>query len=215
MDCIIACRIHLKEVLELGVERRGRAELKPAKYRVILADRTYRGEIQVGITFTPKVNWTTTHRKLKKNEHLERNHAKYLAWLEQAVLYRPRGPPVFPNCIFFFLLAFFFWNEISYVIETKGGPPPCEWISFWWAHHVFGVPKKLKHQHQFSDCWLKSGPKCWLSCNYHCLFLGFVCLIFLCLCLGLSFGVCFGFEFTDGRRKAPRLGGLEAQLALA
>lgn len=46
----------MKEVLELGVERRGRAELKPAKYRVILADRTYRGEIRVGITFTPKVN---------------------------------------------------------------------------------------------------------------------------------------------------------------
>lgn len=49
------CRIHLKEILEEGIEK-GRAEVQPTRYRVILADRTYRGDINVGLSFTAKVS---------------------------------------------------------------------------------------------------------------------------------------------------------------
>ncbi|KAL3521108.1 hypothetical protein ACH5RR_019257 [Cinchona calisaya] len=45
--------IYLKELLELGVEN-GKAEIHPRKYSIVAGDQTYSGEIQVGITFTPK-----------------------------------------------------------------------------------------------------------------------------------------------------------------
>jgi hypothetical protein len=41
-------------LLALGVEK-GTAELQTQKYRVVNADKSYRGEIQVGVTFTLKV----------------------------------------------------------------------------------------------------------------------------------------------------------------
>lgn len=46
--------IYLKDLLSLGVEK-GTAELHPTKYSVIRADGSYRGELQVGVVFTPKV----------------------------------------------------------------------------------------------------------------------------------------------------------------
>ncbi|CDP00102.1 unnamed protein product [Coffea canephora] len=45
--------IYLKELLELGVEN-GKAEIHPQKYSIVASDQTFSGEIQVGITFTPK-----------------------------------------------------------------------------------------------------------------------------------------------------------------
>ncbi|KAL2558213.1 Calcium-dependent lipid-binding (CaLB domain) family protein [Forsythia ovata] len=45
--------IYVKELIELGVEK-GKAELHPQKYRVVSTNKTYHGEIQVGITFTSK-----------------------------------------------------------------------------------------------------------------------------------------------------------------
>lgn len=61
------CSIYLKELLELGVEN-GKAEIHPRKYSIVASDQTFSGEIQVGITFTPKVfvwdffnaKWTTS-----------------------------------------------------------------------------------------------------------------------------------------------------------
>ncbi|EYU33217.1 hypothetical protein ABFS82_06G145600 [Erythranthe guttata] len=43
--------IYVKELLELGVEN-GKAELGTQKYRVVLKDGTYYGEIRVGISFS-------------------------------------------------------------------------------------------------------------------------------------------------------------------
>ncbi|KAI3458691.1 hypothetical protein Pfo_015354 [Paulownia fortunei] len=43
--------IYLKELFEQGLEN-GRAELHTQKYRVVSSNKTYHGEIQVGITFT-------------------------------------------------------------------------------------------------------------------------------------------------------------------
>lgn len=45
------CRIYVEELLVKGVEK-GTAELPLSKYRVVDADETYRGEIQVALTFT-------------------------------------------------------------------------------------------------------------------------------------------------------------------
>ncbi|KAM3338675.1 16 kDa phloem protein 1 isoform X1 [Capsicum galapagoense] len=45
--------IYLKEFIELGLEN-GKAEIHPKKYSVVGSDQCYCGEIQVGITFTPK-----------------------------------------------------------------------------------------------------------------------------------------------------------------
>ncbi|KAL2541701.1 Calcium-dependent lipid-binding (CaLB domain) family protein [Abeliophyllum distichum] len=45
--------IYLKELIELGVDK-GKAELHPQKYRVVSTNKTYHGEIQVGISFTAK-----------------------------------------------------------------------------------------------------------------------------------------------------------------
>ncbi|KAL1825101.1 hypothetical protein ACET3Z_011879 [Daucus carota] len=46
--------IYLKDLLALGVEN-GSAQLHPQKYSVVDSNQNYSGEIQVGITFTPKV----------------------------------------------------------------------------------------------------------------------------------------------------------------
>ncbi|KAK9122713.1 hypothetical protein Sjap_012315 [Stephania japonica] len=43
--------VYVKDVVSLGVEN-GTAELRPAKYRVVRRDKTYSGEIKVGVTFT-------------------------------------------------------------------------------------------------------------------------------------------------------------------
>ncbi|KAI4307620.1 hypothetical protein L6164_030790 [Bauhinia variegata] len=43
--------IHVEDLLALGVEN-GAYELHPCKYRVVSADQSYCGEIEVGITFT-------------------------------------------------------------------------------------------------------------------------------------------------------------------
>ena len=53
------CRIYVKELLELGVEK-GSAEIHPKKYSVVAADNRFRGEIQVGVTFTKKVLQTSS-----------------------------------------------------------------------------------------------------------------------------------------------------------
>ncbi|XP_057475210.1 16 kDa phloem protein 1-like isoform X1 [Actinidia eriantha] len=46
--------IYLEDLLALGVEK-GSAELHPSKYKLVSCDQSYCGEIQVGVTFTPKV----------------------------------------------------------------------------------------------------------------------------------------------------------------
>ncbi|XP_059428653.1 16 kDa phloem protein 1-like [Corylus avellana] len=43
--------IYVKDVVSLGVET-GKAELRRGKYRVVLPDNTYSGEICVAVTFT-------------------------------------------------------------------------------------------------------------------------------------------------------------------
>ncbi|PIN03818.1 putative Ca2+-dependent phospholipid-binding protein [Handroanthus impetiginosus] len=50
-DYLGKATIYLKELFEIGVEE-GKADLGIQKYRVVLSDRTYHGEIRVGITFT-------------------------------------------------------------------------------------------------------------------------------------------------------------------
>ncbi|KAI5346428.1 PREDICTED: elicitor-responsive [Prunus dulcis] len=52
-DYIGEATIYVKDLLALGVEN-GTAQLHPLKYSVVRADGTYRGEIQVGLTFTPR-----------------------------------------------------------------------------------------------------------------------------------------------------------------
>ncbi|KAF7816438.1 elicitor-responsive protein 1 [Senna tora] len=46
--------IYVEDLLAIGVEN-GSAELHPRKYNVVSADQSYCGEIEVGITFTLKV----------------------------------------------------------------------------------------------------------------------------------------------------------------
>jgi hypothetical protein len=46
-------RIYVKDLL--AEEQNEVAKLPPLKYRVIRANQSYRGEIDVAITFTPKV----------------------------------------------------------------------------------------------------------------------------------------------------------------
>ncbi|KAB1217868.1 Elicitor-responsive protein 1 [Morella rubra] len=53
-DFIGQATIYVKDLLVSGVEK-GTAELHPRKYSVVRTDKTYCGEIQVGVTFTPKV----------------------------------------------------------------------------------------------------------------------------------------------------------------
>ncbi|XP_022890944.1 elicitor-responsive protein 1-like [Olea europaea var. sylvestris] len=52
-DYLGEAKIYVKELIELGVEK-GKAKLRPRKYRVVYTNLTYCGEIQVGITFTAK-----------------------------------------------------------------------------------------------------------------------------------------------------------------
>ncbi|CAA3024833.1 elicitor-responsive protein 1-like [Olea europaea var. sylvestris] len=52
-DYLGEAKIYVKELIELGVEK-GKAKLHPQKHRVVYTNLTYRGEIQVGITFTVK-----------------------------------------------------------------------------------------------------------------------------------------------------------------
>ncbi|KAF4386214.1 16 kDa phloem protein 1 [Cannabis sativa] len=52
-DFIGQATIYVEDLLALGAEN-GAAQLHPRKYSVISADQTYRGEIQVGVTFTIK-----------------------------------------------------------------------------------------------------------------------------------------------------------------
>ncbi|PHT80907.1 hypothetical protein T459_13922 [Capsicum annuum] len=54
-DYLGEATIYLKEFIELGLEN-GKAEIHPKKYSVVGSDQCYCGEIQVGITFTPKVH---------------------------------------------------------------------------------------------------------------------------------------------------------------
>ncbi|KAG9454698.1 hypothetical protein H6P81_007602 [Aristolochia fimbriata] len=53
-DFVGEASIHVEDLLALGMER-GKAELHPTKHRVLLADRSYCGEIRVGLIFTRKV----------------------------------------------------------------------------------------------------------------------------------------------------------------
>ncbi|KAL3838413.1 hypothetical protein ACJIZ3_023004 [Penstemon smallii] len=53
-DCLGQATIYLKELFERGLEK-GNAEIPTQKYRVVSEDKSYNGEIQVGITFTTKV----------------------------------------------------------------------------------------------------------------------------------------------------------------
>ncbi|KAL3579150.1 hypothetical protein D5086_020654, partial [Populus alba] len=53
-DFIGEATIYVKDLLTSGVEN-GSAELHPCKYRVVSATQSYTGEIQVGVTFTLKV----------------------------------------------------------------------------------------------------------------------------------------------------------------
>lgn len=58
-------RIYIEDVLVLGVEN-GKAEIRPQKYSVVTNDGTYCGEIQVGVTFAPKVCFRCQFCLLKK-----------------------------------------------------------------------------------------------------------------------------------------------------
>ncbi|XP_004490894.1 16 kDa phloem protein 1-like [Cicer arietinum] len=53
-DFIGQAIIYVKDLLGESVQN-GVAKLPPLKYRVVRADQSYRGEIDVAITFTPKV----------------------------------------------------------------------------------------------------------------------------------------------------------------
>ena len=44
----------MKDLIEIGLEK-GKADFGTQKFRVILDDLSYQGEIQVAITFTAKV----------------------------------------------------------------------------------------------------------------------------------------------------------------
>ncbi|KAI7751231.1 hypothetical protein M8C21_021300 [Ambrosia artemisiifolia] len=57
-DYIGQTTVYLKEVLEQGVAD-GSAELRPQKYRVVGSSQNYCGDMQVGITFTPRVETQT------------------------------------------------------------------------------------------------------------------------------------------------------------
>ncbi|KAM7263743.1 hypothetical protein ACFE04_001426 [Oxalis oulophora] len=50
-DFLGQATIYVKDLLALGVEN-GKGELPPTKYRVVTADQSYYGEVQVGVTFT-------------------------------------------------------------------------------------------------------------------------------------------------------------------
>ncbi|CAA7389703.1 unnamed protein product [Spirodela intermedia] len=49
-----AATINVGDLVQLGAEK-GSAELPPHRYRVVLADRSYQGDIRVGVSFKRKV----------------------------------------------------------------------------------------------------------------------------------------------------------------
>lgn len=51
----LMCRILVEDLLALGVEQ-GSAQMRPTKHRVVRADNSYCGEIQVGVSFNVKVH---------------------------------------------------------------------------------------------------------------------------------------------------------------
>jgi len=51
------CRIHVGDLLAQGVDN-GEAKLQTLKYRVVRANKSYCGEIDVGVTFTLQVFFT-------------------------------------------------------------------------------------------------------------------------------------------------------------
>ncbi|XP_059458049.1 16 kDa phloem protein 1 [Corylus avellana] len=53
-DYIGQATIYVEDLLAVGVEK-GASEVHPRKYSVVKSDQTYCGEIQVGVTFTQKV----------------------------------------------------------------------------------------------------------------------------------------------------------------
>ncbi|KAL7146959.1 hypothetical protein ABFS83_06G076700 [Erythranthe nasuta] len=56
-DYLGQATIYLKELFEQGLEK-GNAELRAQKYRVVSSDKTYHGEIKVGVTFTTNIRKT-------------------------------------------------------------------------------------------------------------------------------------------------------------
>ncbi|XP_024993072.1 elicitor-responsive protein 1-like [Cynara cardunculus var. scolymus] len=58
-DYVGQTTMYLKEVLAVGVEK-GKSELLLQKYRVVDKNQSYRGDIRVGLTFTPRVE-TESH----------------------------------------------------------------------------------------------------------------------------------------------------------
>uniref|UniRef100_A0A7N0V484 C2 domain-containing protein n=1 Tax=Kalanchoe fedtschenkoi TaxID=63787 RepID=A0A7N0V484_KALFE len=53
-DFVGETSIYVEDLLAMGVENGSPAEMHPQRYRVVLADKSYCGQIQVGVTFTPK-----------------------------------------------------------------------------------------------------------------------------------------------------------------
>ncbi|KAL1189556.1 16 kDa phloem protein 1 [Cardamine amara subsp. amara] len=50
-DHIGEATVHVKELLEMGVEK-GKAELKPTKYNVVDSDLTFVGELFIGVSYS-------------------------------------------------------------------------------------------------------------------------------------------------------------------
>ncbi|GFZ14921.1 ternary complex factor MIP1 leucine-zipper protein [Actinidia rufa] len=63
--------IYLEDLLALGVEK-GSAELHPSKYKLVSCDQSYCGEIQVGVTFTPKPSDSEKQRRVDLEEEVEK-----------------------------------------------------------------------------------------------------------------------------------------------
>ncbi|KAF4363427.1 hypothetical protein F8388_016555 [Cannabis sativa] len=84
-DFIGHATIYVKDLLAIGVEK-GSAQLQTSKYRVVGADQKYRGEIQVGVTFTRKIeHFFLLHMTKKvcyKNDQVEQKWEKFGGWKE-------------------------------------------------------------------------------------------------------------------------------------
>ncbi|CAA6654989.1 unnamed protein product [Spirodela intermedia] len=78
-----AATINVGDLLQLGAEK-GSAELPPHRYRVVLADRSYQGDIRVGVSFKRKVSivsyfsfrFTGQERQMPKLEALAKKPLK-------------------------------------------------------------------------------------------------------------------------------------------
>lgn len=51
MNVMIGNRIYVKDLVSMGVEM-GKADHRPTKYRVVLPNNSYAGEISVAVAFT-------------------------------------------------------------------------------------------------------------------------------------------------------------------